>query len=71
MAGNAHDMLRTVFNFQDVMANLAIYVDCTAPNLTIRSQTKSIGFIYIIPLLVNNLVETTLIYVDDTAGRSV
>ena len=50
-----------VFNFKDVTANLAIYVDSTAPNLTIRSQTMSIEFKYIIPLLVNNLVETTLI----------
>ena len=37
-----------VFNFKDVTANLAIYVDSTAPNLTIRSQTKSIGFITLI-----------------------
>ena len=34
---------------------------CSAPNLILRSQTMSIEFIYIIPLLVNNLVEKTLI----------
>ena len=38
-----------------------LYVDCTAPYLTLRSRTMSIEIIYTIPLLVNNLVETTLI----------
>ena len=40
---------------------LILYVDCTALILTIRSQTMSIEFIYIMPLLVNDRVETTLI----------
>ena len=41
---------------------LVLYVDCTALNLTlIKSQTMSIEFIYILHLLVNDRVETTLI----------
>ena len=40
---------------------LVLYVDCTALNLTLKSQTMSIEFIYIMPLLVNDRVETTLI----------
>ena len=40
---------------------LVLYVDCTALNLTLKSLTMSIEFIYIMPLLVNDRVETTLI----------
>ena len=40
---------------------LVLYVDCTALNLTLKSRTMSIEFIYIMPLLVNDRVETTLI----------
>ena len=40
---------------------LILYVDCTALNLTLKSLTMSIEYIYIMPLLVNDRVETTLI----------
>ena len=40
---------------------LILYVDCTALNLTLKSWTMSIEFIYIMPLLVNDRVKTTLI----------
>ena len=40
---------------------LILYVDCTALNLTLKSLTMSIEFIYIMHLLVNDRVETTLI----------
>ena len=36
-------------------------VDCTAVNLTLKGRTMFLAFIYIMPLLVNNLVETALI----------
>ena len=45
----------------DCSGDFTLYVDCTAVNLTIRSQIMSIEFIYIMPLLVNDRVETTLI----------
>ena len=45
-------------------------VDCTALTLAIRSQPMSIEFIYIMPLLVSDRVEATLIaYSDNTAYR--
>ena len=40
---------------------LILYVDCMALNLILNSRTVSIEFIYIMPLLVNDRVETTLI----------
>ena len=40
---------------------ILVYVDCTALNLTLNSRTMSIEFIYIMPLLVNDRVETTFI----------
>ena len=40
---------------------LVLYVNCKALNLTLKSLTLSIEFIYIMPLLVNDRVETTLI----------
>ena len=36
-------------------------VDCMAVNLTLKGRTMFLAFIYIMPLLVNNLVETALI----------
>ena len=36
-------------------------VDCMAVNLTLKSRTMLLAFMYIMPLLVNNLVETALI----------
>ena len=48
---------------------LVLYVDCTALNLTLKSQTIPIEFIYII---VNDCVETTLrLLIETTAGCSV
>ena len=41
---------------------LVLYVNCTALNLTLKSQTMSIEFIYIMPLLVNDRVETNIDY---------
>ena len=63
---NAHLMVRKrckiscgpVSNFQYAMA---LYVDCSAVNLTLRSQTMSIEFICIMLLLVRDHVETALI----------
>ena len=34
--------------------------DCTAVNSTLKSQTMLLAFMYIMPLLVNNLVKTAL-----------
>ena len=39
----------------------SIHVNCAALNLTLKGQTMSIEFIYIMHLLVNDRVETTLI----------
>ena len=36
-------------------------VDCTAVNLTLKGRTMLLAFMYIMPLLVTNLVETALI----------
>ena len=67
---NAHLMVRKRckiscgpdFNFQYAMA-LNVYVDgdCSAVNLTLRSQNRSIEFICIMPLLVRDHVQTALI----------
>ena len=48
---------------------LVLYVNYTALNLTLKSQTMSIEFIYIMPLLVNNLVESRDSFnINETAG---
>ena len=36
-------------------------VDCMAVNLTLKGRTMFLAFIYVMPLLVNNLAETALI----------
>ena len=48
---NAHSMLRTGFQL----------FNCTAVHLTLKGRTMLLAFMYIMPLLVNNLVETALI----------
>ena len=53
MLQKSHHILRNVDWFS--------IVDCPAVNLTLKSQTRLFAFIYIMPLLLKNLVETALI----------
>ena len=53
MLQKSHHILRNVDWFS--------IVDCPAVNLTLKSRTMLFAFIYIMPLLLKNLVETALI----------
>ena len=63
---NIKDTYHYLLKTSDPLVNfgliaLALYVDCSALNLTIKGQTMSIEFIYITTLLVNDRFETPLI----------
>ena len=60
MLQKSHHILRTIY-FARYAADWFSIVDCTAVNLTLNSRTMLLAFMYIMPLLVNNLVETALI----------